>query len=175
MLQHNCHTQNTIGQSCKESLLYAKRVHEIILANPESPLHRLERLLDQATRTQLSLAEMDPDRDDFPVKAYGHIRALLQEARRVSLHTHMHPRTHTYTPTHTHTYTHTHTRTAHTHTHTHTHTQEERGSGRREKLSVDFEKGTTTFVEQFRLKPCVALAAYTYICQIASLLTGIMV
>ena len=35
-----------IGQSCEESLLYAKRVHEIILANPESPLHRLERLLD---------------------------------------------------------------------------------------------------------------------------------
>ena len=75
-----------IGQSCEESLLYAKRVHEIILANPESPLHRLERLLDQATRTQSSPAEMDPDRDDFPVKAYGHIRALLQEARRVSLH-----------------------------------------------------------------------------------------
>ena len=69
-----------IGKSTEPSFQFAKRVMELHLLSPVSPLARLSEHLDQVTRS--SPPEMDPN--NFVEQTYSHITTLLQESCRVA-------------------------------------------------------------------------------------------
>ncbi len=71
-----------IGKSTEPSFQFAKRVMELHLSSPVSPLARLSEHLDQVTRS--SPPEMDPNKEHFVEQTYSHITTLLQESRRVA-------------------------------------------------------------------------------------------
>jgi hypothetical protein len=67
--------------------MYAKRVHEMVMESPAtSPLPRMEALLRAATESLTQPCDMDPACPEFAAKAVEHVRALLLEKNRVSIH-----------------------------------------------------------------------------------------
>ena len=76
-----------LGQSDTEALVFVKRVHEIILANPGDSVSRFAELFGRAIES-LPATEMNPDEEGFARRAYRYVSTLLRESRRVSVHVH---------------------------------------------------------------------------------------
>lgn len=72
----------------RESLLFAKRIHEIILATTTDPLPRLKRLLHECA--ECSAVELNPSEREFPEKLHEKLSVIMAEQRRVAVYAQHH-------------------------------------------------------------------------------------